>query len=277
MTLRLGLIDYLNPAPFYWDLRQRLGNDTSFAADVPSQLNQALLEGRLDAAIVSSHFAIQHADRFLIVPNASVSARGAVRSVLLLSWAQELRDLGGKDIALTSSSSSSVCLLRLLLEEACSEPPRYRSVSPDPAAMLASAEAALIIGGGALSEWVERREIAHPSGGLQRPVLHDLADEWLRWTGLPFTFAVWAVRREVAEDLRALRFTDHLHASLAGGLANLPELARRAAPGLGLAEEECLTYLQNLEYGLEGEFLEGLQEFARRAFPAPATPRLEFL
>ncbi len=277
MTLRLGLIDYLNPAPFYWDLRQRLEGRATFTADVPAQVNRALLEGRLDAAIVSSHFAAQHADRFLIVPGASVSARGAVRSVLLLSWAQELHELSGRDVALTTSSSSSVCLLRLLLEDVCATPPRYHSASPDPDAMLASAEAALLIGDGALREWVERRAIAHPDGGLRQPVLHDLADAWLRWTGLPFTFAVWAVRREAADDVLAAKFPEHLHASLVGGLANLPELARRAAPELRLPEHECLTYLQNLEFGLEGEFLEGLQEFVRRAFPAPATPELKFL
>src|SRR5439155_688265 len=65
------------------------------------------------------------------------------------------------------------------------------------------------------------------------PHRYDLGEEWRRWTGLPFVFAVWAARREA--DPAAVRL---LHAALLAsrtwGLAHLPALAAdaHAAPGV---------------------------------------------
>ncbi len=71
--------------------------------------------------------------------------------------------------------------------------------------MLATADAALIIGDPALT--VPR----------ERYVVLDLAGEWLEMTGLPFVFAVWAARDEVATAELVAPFT----ASLETGLAEL--------------------------------------------------------
>src|SRR2546430_10108349 len=61
------------------------------------------------------------------------------------------------------------------------------------------------------------------------PHRYDLGEEWRRWTGLPFVFAVWAARREA--DPAAVRL---LHAALLAartlGVAHLPALAADAHP-----------------------------------------------
>jgi chorismate dehydratase len=275
VSVRVGLIDYLNPGPFYWDLEARLGTDAELVRAVPAELNRALLEGRLEASIVSAYFVAQHADRLLVLPGHSVSARGAVQSVLLLSWHDSLAALAGREVAVTSSSASAVNLLRVLFEERCAEPPRLSPMAPRLDTMLAGAEAALVIGDNALREHHLRRPYLDPRGRRRRPHVFDLADEWLALTGQPFTFALWAVRRDAVTRVRALGLAEHLAASKAGGLANLEAIARCGAAELDLPPEVCLAYLQNLEFGFDAPFRAGFESFLDRAFPADARPRIE--
>lgn len=275
MSVRVGLIDYLNPGPFYWDLAQRLGPAAELVRAVPAELNRALLAGRLDASIVSAHFVAEHAERLLVLPGHSVSARGAVQSVLLLSWHDTLAELAGREVAVTSSSASAVNLLRVLFEERCAEPPVLRTMTPALEGMLSSSEAALVIGDNALREWHLRRSYLDPRGRRRRPRVFDLAGEWLELTGHPFTFALWAVRRDAAERVRELGLAEHLAASKAAGLANLEAIARCGAAELDLPPEVCLAYLENLEFGFDPPLRAGFEAFLDRAFPAERRPRIE--
>jgi chorismate dehydratase len=90
----------------------------------------------------------------------------------------------------------------------------------------------------------------------------DLAAEWHALTGLPFVFAVWAVRSGV--DLPDLPF--YFKSSLRYGLSSIDTLSREAAAELGLDSADVRSYLtENLHYFLRQEELAGLEEFYRRA------------
>ena len=54
----------------------------------------------------------------------------------------------------------------------------------------------------------------------------DLGEEWSRWTGLPFVFALWAARPHVQEA----RIDRALAAARDKGVMRLPEIARLASP-----------------------------------------------
>ena len=276
MTLRIGLIDYLNPAPFAWDLEQRLAGVARFDRDVPAKQNERLLSGEIDAALVSSHFAAEHADELLVLPGFSVTAHRDVRSVLLFSWHEDLEDLAGRRVSLSASSASSVALLRWLLGEVCAQSPAYHTAPQDLKSMLSASDAALVIGDEALREGHLRRALRDPAGEAHTPYVFDIAEQWRARTGLPFVFAVWAVRPAALERLRAAGFTEVLAASLEGGLEHLPEIAAAAAPRLGLPAEACLAYLRNLSYRLGAEELAGLEAFLERAFPVEGRPGLRY-
>ena len=87
----------------------------------------------------------------------------------------------------------------------------------------------------------------------------DLGADWLEWTGLAFVYAVWAVRAglpaEVKTDLR-----DFLEASLAAGLASLPEVARQQTEP-GWTPEQTEAYLRRFHYRLGPDDLAGLDRF----------------
>jgi chorismate dehydratase len=110
------------------------------------------------------------------------------------------------------------------------------------------------------------------------PHCYDLGEEWKRWTGLPFVFAVWAARRDA--DPRAVRRAHRaLLASRAWGLAHLDELAQAAATATGVACATCRSYLAGLDYALSDRHLAGLTEFFRRLAARGLVPdgSLQFL
>ena len=264
--VRLGAISYLNVAPVYDWLTHCSADDlagVTLVDGVPAQMNRALEAGVVDISNVSSVAFGQHAREWALAPGLSVAAHGRVDSVLLFSWHADWRDLDGRSIALTDHSATSVELTRLLAEQRFGAHPRYVTTAPDLDAMLAQHDAALLIGDIALREGYLRREIA----GRGRPYVFDLAREWQAWTGLPFVFAVWAIRGDRAEAVRAAGVVELLRESTARGLADLPRLAREAAARLGLPASLCADYLRLLDYALSERDLRGLRHFLELSIP----------
>ena len=117
-----------------------------------------------------------------------------------------------------------------------------------------------------------------------RYLSHDLAEEWIRFTGKPFVFAFWAVRQAALAggcsgyDLAAIFQESRDHGLRA---ENLQRIAREWAPRLGLSEADVKTYLtENIYYDLDPGCLDGLRLFYRYAQECgalPAAPSLRFL
>ncbi len=264
--MKIGIIDYLNTQPFQYDLEERLRPfGVEFVRGVPTELNQALLAGMIDLAPISAYFAAVHADEFVILPGHSISSLGAVKTVLLFSWKPDMRELDGATIALTNHSATSINLLRVLCEQRYQIDPDYVTVPQDLPKMMQSADAALVIGDAALVESFVHRELMRPDGSYGRPTIFDLGDEWLKMTQDPFTFAVWAARREAVDEMSSLNIPTALATSKAAGLANIEEIATNYAPRLSLPPGVCRRYLHDLGYDLTSSDLRGLVTFLRMA------------
>ena len=86
----------------------------------------------------------------------------------------------------------------------------------------------------------------------------DLGEEWTRWTGLPFVFALWVARPGV--ELGATG--ESLTAARDEGITRFAEIARQAAPIVEIPETECLAYLRDhLEFRLGVRQRQGLERF----------------
>jgi chorismate dehydratase len=208
--LRVGIVNFLNSKPLAWGFLKGHHADL-FAPSYhpPAMVARMLGQGNLDVGLIPS-IEVQRIPRLRVLPDICVAARHEVRSVLLLSRCppEEIRR-----VALDQNSRTSVALLRILLRERWNVDPEYLHERPDPERMLTEADAALIIGDPALK--VDR----------DRYLVHDLAGEWSALTGLPFVFAVWAVRPEV--DIPDLPF--YFKSSLRYGLSSLDTLVRESA------------------------------------------------
>lgn len=278
MTLHIGLIDYLNTMPFHYDLAERLQDgDVHFERGVPSHLNRLLIQGDIDLAPISAIEAARNADQLVILPGLSIASLGAVRTVLLFSWAADMRDLDGQPIALTDHSATSVALLKVLCRDRYGIQPEFTVTRQHLPSMLAEQAGALVIGDDALVEGAIHRALSGPDGwGL--PYIYDLGDEWLKMTGLPFTFAVWAARRERAQALEATGVFDALYASTEAGLAETARdgLATAYAARLGLPAGVCRRYLRDLRYHLTADDRAGLKRYLELALDDFDWEQLEF-
>jgi chorismate dehydratase len=241
---RIGMVNFINTAPLYeiWQ-RTVTRSDWLVTEAPPTTLNRMLHAGELDLGFVSSHEYASRPDEYRILSDLSISATGPVGSVLLLCRMAPA-ELDGRLVVLSSQSQTSASLVKIVLEEFYGVTPRYisgKTTSPEAAA----AAAVLVIGDEAL------RLRSDPAF----PVRLDLGEIWRRQTGLPFVFAVWALRREFCDQDMDVVVEIHqeLQRCVEEGQQQLRTIADQVAPRIPMSEKECYQYLRGLEYDLGEE------------------------
>jgi chorismate dehydratase len=265
---RVGHIQFLNCLPLYWGLMRSgalLGVDLH--KDTPDRLNEALVAGGLDIGPISLVEYLRHADELLLLPDLAVGSDGPVHSVNMVSTVAPA-ELGGRRVALGSTSRTGVLLARMLLESRHGVTPEYFRCPPDLTEMLLEADGAVLIGDVAL-----RARTEAPSRGL---IVTDLGEAWRDWTGLPMVFAVWAVRRDFAADHPGLvkEVHDAFLTSRELCLAELDTVAAAAARWEPFSATELADYFRALDFSLGARQVAGLREFAGRAAAAGEVPPL---
>jgi chorismate dehydratase len=263
-TERLGIVSYTNVAPLHWQLA--LWENAEFVRGVPTELNKKLLEGSIDLTLVSSIEFIRHRDILRALPDFSIATLGPVQSVMLFHF-EPWENLGGKKIALTTDSATSVELLKVLLRET-NIAAEFVPTKPNLDEMLESCDAALLIGDTALKEAVAKRSV-HGKVLYQT----DLGEAWYHLTKLPFTFAVWTSRKD-NEPSKA--FVDKLRQAREYGLGHLADVAEYEAKQLGLPQNVIQRYLANFRYYLMPPDIDGLLTFAKKSVAGFKAEELEF-
>ena len=224
--IRIGAVEYLNSKPLICEL-PRLAPGARVMLDLPSRLATRLAAGELDVALIPviEYF---RGTNYAIVPHIAIACRGPVLSVTLFSkkpWAEI------QSLALDEGSRTSAALTQVLLQKRYGIRPRLEALKADQPVETTKTDAVLLIGDRAMRS--DLPGYAHS---------YDLGQEWFEWTGLPFVFAVWAVRPGV--DLGDI--AEALQAAKRCGLANLAAIASREARLLGLDAAFCRSYLANL-------------------------------
>jgi len=257
---RVGHIGFLNCFPLLSGLA-RTGSllDLELIKDTPGNLSDALARGELDIGPVSLLELLKNAEDLVVLPDIAVGSDGPVMSCLIVSRLP-LSQLDKLPVALGSTSRTSVRLAELLLSDLIGVEPEYFFCPPDLAVMLEEAPAAVIIGDTALQAALYEA----PRLGLE---VHDLGQMWHDWTGLPFVFAVFAVRREFAErEPEAVR---RVHAYLLEArdfsLANVDQVCEQAARWEVFDAATLKRYYTvALDFTLGARQLAGIAEFTRR-------------
>jgi chorismate dehydratase len=257
--MKIGRIGYINCAPVYGAIDRgivALPPGGELVTGTPSELNDLLVAGELDMSVISAIEYARHGKDLLLLPDLAISCDGPVRSVALFSK-RAVERLGGSTVLLSASSRTSVALLELLCRDVWKIRPKFaeaRAEAPDLEALAALPhEAVLVIGDAAL-------KLAAAGTYTHR---YDLGDEWKRWTGQPFVFAVWAALR-VASPATVRRGHQTLLASRSWGLAHLDDLALEASRGTGVSIATCREYLGGLDYAFSDQHRAALTDFLRR-------------
>lgn len=271
--LKIGRIQYANCTPIFhvlveqWEAR---GGQHELVYGVPSALNHLLSSGCLDVCPSSSIEYALHADRYAILPNVSISSISEVASVLLLSRGP-IEELDGKVILLSSESATSVNLLKILIAQRYGLNCEYRVCSLKMLEAESDAGALLLIGDAALNASCD-------PNGLH---VYDLGRLWHEWTGLPFVFALWICRIEVASTMELQLLCKDLVDAKQSAARRYAELARCYTDVTALDYDRLLAYWRdNISFDLDEQHQQGLRLYYEKAFHSgliPQVPPLRFV
>ena len=147
---------YLNTAPLIWSFQQGSQRDTvELVTDAaPARCADLLTRGEVEAALVPI-IEYQRIADVLVVPSVCVGSHSAVRSVVLVSKHEDLKDV--RKVALDASSRTSQALVKIIFAEFLGIEPEWETCSPNVQRMLKLNDAALIIGDPAMS--VDRKSV----------------------------------------------------------------------------------------------------------------------
>lgn len=197
---RVGSVKALNTVPLTRGLEDQITYTT------PAQLAELLRRDELDAGLVSV-VAPLFDDRYDILDGVAVAALGEVKSVFL-AHRRPLAEAA--EIHCDPASLTSVTLLKVLLAERGLKP---AFVPLEDYVAAPAKDFVLLIGDAAL-------DFAFSGTGHE---IFDLGTAWYELTNLPFVFAVWALRRGVANAAELRR---QLHEAKDFGMETLDHIIR---------------------------------------------------
>lgn len=241
--MKISVVSYLNSAPLvYGILHSAELEGWSVSLDVPSVGAAKLASGEADMALVPiGAFLEPHQVDW--VGNYCIGVEGPVRTVCLFSDVPLSRI---KKVWLDPHSRTSVQLIRILARRLwrldwefipAYEGFEYEAIKGD--------QAGLCIG-----DKVFGLEGRHK-------YCYDMAREWIRFSGLPFVFAAWAIKRPVSPDV-----ITRLDQAQMEGIKAIPDVARDWSLKISLPEDEIREYLtRNISYQFTKEKKAGMDLF----------------
>ncbi len=247
---KIGAAYYLNTKPlvhgFIHD--ENLKSKTEMIFDIPAEGEVRLRNNLIDFALIPSIEFARGYQLYELIPSGCIASDGEVRSVLLY-FNKDLKDI--RTIAIDTSSRTSVALLKIIMVEKFNIHPDYIPMKPEIEDMLSKCDAALLIGDNALKNY------------SNYPFL-DMGDEWMDFTGLPFTYAVWAGRRDkvLESDLELLEKSRKI------GVENIAEIAKDEFGKTGIHSPDFYQdYLTDfIKFELTDDRYKGMVEYFQMAF-----------
>ncbi|CAH0118748.1 MULTISPECIES: menaquinone biosynthetic enzyme MqnA/MqnD family protein [unclassified Paenibacillus] len=255
--IRIGEINYANVWPMYFYFTpQALQIDVEMIQQFPTQLNRAMLNGTIDMGPISSFAYGASYERYMLFPDLSVSAFGPVKSILLF-MKKPLEQVVNGRIALTTTSATSVNLLKIIIDRFYGGRPTYFDAEPVLEDMMKDADAALLIGDHAIrSSWTN----------TEYEIL-DLGECWRRWTGHWMTFAVWTVSSDAAarHPKQIRQIVDAFEESKQRSIRDPEPLVRAACANIGGTADYWRRYFNGLCHDFGQKQQDGLKLYFRYA------------
>lgn len=244
--LRIGHMPYLNSEVFYRAMPPGYCELTTMP---PRAMAAAVERGELDGGPLPVAEVMRMGEKVRAVGELGVACYGAALSVLLFSEVPST-ELDNERIAVTAETATSVQLVRVLASDKW-------HVNPVLVGQGEPARARLVIGDDALE--MKNRALW--------PYTYDLGEEWRSLTGLPFVFAVWAMRSDLSE-VQIEEFETVLKDAYCEGRQMVNEIAASRANSY-IAADQASAYIRHFTYTIGAAELNGIQEFRERLARLP--------
>ncbi|MFF2482160.1 menaquinone biosynthetic enzyme MqnA/MqnD family protein [Paenibacillus sp. NPDC058071] len=254
--LNVGRIDYANAWPLFHYLEPDEEAGIEIVYRVPAVLNRMLQEGDIQVSGISSFAYGLNDSQYLLLPHLSVGSEGNVNSIILF-LKEPIDRKPPQKIKVTTTSATSVNLLKIIMANYYGLDPVYEAAEPDLDSMLEDADGALLIGDQAI----------HASWSKQGLHAIDLGGLWNSWTGLAMTYAVVAVRRDAVEKSREAVEAVYrsMIASKRKSVSHLGPLIDKACTELGGTAAYWQMYFTSLRYDFDEKQQAGLALYFRYA------------
>ncbi|MBW4891906.1 menaquinone biosynthesis protein [Mucilaginibacter sp. HMF5004] len=186
--IRISAVSYTNTKPFIYGLQHSgILDKIDLSLDTPSDCAQKLIDDRVDIGLIPVA-AVLNITEWNIISDYCIGAVGAVNSVFIFSNTpiQDIRYL-----QLDPQSRSSNNLAKVLLKN-------YWKLNPE-----------LIVNAPEYAQLPDDRtafvQIGDRTFGKKDKYtfVYDLAEEWQKFTGLPFMFAGWIANKPIPADFIA--------------------------------------------------------------------------
>ena len=251
--LRIGAVPYMNAKPLIYGLDQH-PNEIELVFEVPSLLPGMLNNDQIDVAIIPSIEYFRNGN-YAIIPDISITSIGTVESVKIFS---KIPIQNIRSAALDKNSLTSCALTKIILREQYHLSPQYTQWNKQYDIEGTDTDAVLIIGDNAL-KIIDNGYITL-----------DLGQSWYEFTGLPFVYALWVVKR----DRRIPGINNLLKTAKEAGLRSVKTLAIAESQRLQLTHERCLNYLTNsIRYDFGKDEIKGFLTFYQYAISLGLAPQ----
>jgi chorismate dehydratase len=240
MAFAIGELSFISGLPISLPIDRGLisGPDVQAATGLPGELDERMAKGELAAGPISSLEYIRHRDRYVLVPDLSISSWGRFASALLFSKGS-LGRLTGKTVALPRGGATSNVLTQWFLQKMFGSEATFVEAEGSLEELLKSHDAALIIGDQALLEARKPHDY----------LTLDLGEAWWQLMKTPMVQTVWVCQKTLGEADQQALIAMYTQAKEVGRDRHADVLAE-ATRRLGIPENEVEAYYALLNYDL---------------------------
>lgn len=229
--IRVSAVSYTNTKPFVYGLQHSgILDQIDLSLDIPSDCAAKLINNEADIGLVPVAALLNIPD-YKIVSDYCIGAVEAVNSVFIFSD-KPIDQI--KTIRFDKQSRTSNALARVLIKHHWKLNPEFSDAE--------TADAFVEIGDRTFGK---KQSYAYS---------YDLAEEWIKFTGLPFVFAVWAANKTIEKS-----FIEEFNAALTVGLENRAAVIENLPQFPGFDLEDYL--MRRIDFPLTSDKLKALDLF----------------
>jgi chorismate dehydratase len=200
--IKIIAVSYLNTIPFVYGLQHfRQTDDFELQLEIPSICAAKFIENEVDIALLPVAV-LPKLKNFDIISDYCIGAKGKVRTVCLFSQVP-LKNI--TSVLLDFHSLTSVNLVKILTRDFWKIQPEWIEMKSKQNTEMSVYESIVAIGD---KVFELEKKYAY---------CYDLAEEWIKFTGLPFVFACWVSNKNASPG-----FIHQFNKALQFGVENIP-------------------------------------------------------
>lgn len=242
--IKIVAVSYLNTKPFIHGLTQQISEDEFELQLLPPALcSQSVLKEEADIALVPAA-TLPNVPSYKIITDYCIGSERKVDSVCLYSHVP-LEQI--EEILLDFESQTSVQLVRILAFEFWRIQPKYTETNSGFINDIKGNTAAVVIGD-------KTFELSN-----QFNYVYDLAEEWYKFTSLPFVFACWIAKKSIKQE-----FINKINTALKHGLDHIETTILDQQERYGKVVNIREYFKNSISFNFSEQKLQGLNLFLEK-------------